>query len=192
VPEIPEWYITKSGKEPIEVQKCPALISNRFITCLPTQPRLDPGLDLEACAGSRRAYECLVVVQGHAYAGLDARFYLHDCSPSFWWASFMGMDGRVRLSTMRMRFRSHRRQPVTSRSHQFAYVHKEWHSCRGKKRRAHSAAMRLASRERICAIPPGPSYRLGNTEAGPRCLHICWAEAALLQALLLSGGPDHS
>src|SRR5262249_51858515 len=44
---------------------------------------------------------------------------------------------------------SHRRQPVTSRSPRFAYVHKGWHSYMGKKRRAHYAAMRIAGRERI-------------------------------------------
>src|SRR5262249_7228197 len=44
---------------------------------------------------------------------------------------------------------THRRQPVTSRSPRFAYVHKGWHSYMGKKRRAHYAAMRIAGRERI-------------------------------------------
>jgi hypothetical protein len=71
----------------------------------------------------------------------------------------------------------HRRQPVTSRTHRFAYVPKEWPSCMGQKRRAHYAALRSSGRESICTLPPGTSCRLGRTAAGPRRLPLARAAA---------------
>jgi hypothetical protein len=73
--------------------------------------------------------------------------------------------------------RPHRRHPVTSRTHRCASVHKEWQSCRGTQRSAHSAAMRIAGRASMCALPPCPAGRRGRTEAGARRLHLSREEA---------------
>src|SRR5215470_15014745 len=89
----------------------------------------------------------------------------------------------------------HRRQPVMSRSHRFANVHKGWHSCRAK--RGAPTMQRCGSpvenefEQFLHALPPDWAALMRDLGAFTYAGKIRSPEE-LLHALFLYGGPDQS